>query len=100
MRSWLWGPCGGSPAERSLVAGKNRPGTVPAALDAVATFPYYATCLREEGRLAALAGDPEGAIRAYRHYLALRSEAEPSLQPEVRRVREELDALSRESTDR
>jgi serine/threonine-protein kinase len=82
-------------------------GEIPAALDAlrrryvgVATFPYYATYLREEGRLAALAGEREGAIRAYRHYLALRSEAEPSLQPEVRRVQEELEALSRESTDR
>ncbi len=56
--------------------------------------------LREEGRLAALTGDRDGAIRAYRHYLALRSEAEPALQPEVKRVREELDAVERESPDR
>jgi hypothetical protein len=31
----------------------------------------------EEGRLATLAGNREGAIRAYRRYLALRSGAEP-----------------------
>ena len=61
---------------------------------------HYVRYLREEGRLAALAGDRDGAIRAYRHYLALRSEAEPALQPEVRRVREELEAIERESTDR
>jgi hypothetical protein len=82
-------------------------GEIPAALAAVrrryvgvAAFPHYVTYLREEGRLAALAGDRTGAIRAYRHYLALRSEAEPALQPEVRRVREELEAVERESPDR
>ncbi len=82
-------------------------GEIPAALAAlrrryvgVATFPHYVTYLREEGRLAALAGDRTGAIRAYRHYLALRGEAEPALQPEVRRVREELEAVERESPDR
>ena len=56
--------------------------------------------LREEGRLASLTGDRAGAIRAYRHYLTLRSEAEPALQPEVRAVRAELQANERESTDR
>jgi hypothetical protein len=56
--------------------------------------------LREEGRLAALTGDRAGAIRAYRHYLALRGDAEPALQPEVKRVREELEAVERESPDR
>jgi serine/threonine-protein kinase len=82
-------------------------GEIPAALAAirrryigVATFPHYVRYLREEGRLAALAGDRPGAIRAYRHYLALRSEAEPALQPEVRAVRAELEAIERESTDR
>jgi hypothetical protein len=82
-------------------------GEIPAALAALrrrligfAIFPCYATYLREEGRLATLAGDRPGAIRAYRHYLALRSEAEPALQPEVLRVRQELEALRRESTDR
>ena len=82
-------------------------GEIPAALAAVrrrrvgiAWFPHYVKYLREEGRLAALTGDRAGAIRAYRHYLALRGEAEPALQPEVKRVREELEAVERESTDR
>jgi hypothetical protein len=55
---------------------------------------------REEGRLAALNGDREGAIRAYRRYLALRSGAEPRLQRQVAQVRAQLEALERETTDR
>jgi tetratricopeptide (TPR) repeat protein len=62
--------------------------------------PVYVTYYREEGRLAALNGDREGAIRAYRRYLALRSRAEPRLQPQVAQVRADLEALERESTDR
>ena len=62
--------------------------------------PFYVTFHREEGRLAALNGDREGAIRAYRRYLALRSGAEPRLQPQVAQVRAELEALQRESTDK
>jgi tetratricopeptide (TPR) repeat protein len=61
---------------------------------------FYVTYHREEGRLAALNGDREGAIRAYRRYLALRSGAEPALQPQVAQVRAELEALQRESTDK
>jgi tetratricopeptide (TPR) repeat protein len=61
---------------------------------------YYVTYYREEGRLAALNGDREGAIKAYRSYLALRSGAEPRLQAQVAQVRAELAALERESTDR
>ena len=49
--------------------------------------------LREEGRLAALVGDRAGAIEAYSHYLALRSKPEPSVKPEVDRVRAELAEL-------
>ncbi len=41
----------------------------------------------------ALTGDREGAIRAYRHYLELRSDPEQALQPEVERVREQLAKL-------
>jgi DNA-binding SARP family transcriptional activator len=52
------------------------------------------TYLREEGRLAALTGDREGAIAAYRHYLALRSTPEPALVPQVNQVRAALAALS------
>jgi hypothetical protein len=54
---------------------------------------YLSTYLREEGRLTALAGDTAGAIKAYQHYLALRSDPEPALKPEVERVRTELAAL-------
>ena len=60
----------------------------------------YLTYHREEGRLAALNGDREGAIRAYRRYLTLRSKPEPRLQPQVARVRADLQALQRESADR
>jgi tetratricopeptide (TPR) repeat protein len=53
------------------------------------------TFLREEGRLAAGLGDAPGAIRAYRHYLALRSDPEPELKPEADSVRAELARLER-----
>lgn len=56
---------------------------------------FLSTQLREEGRLAALAGDREGAIRAYRHYLALRSDPEPALRADAARVRAELTRLDR-----
>lgn len=46
-----------------------------------------------EGRLAALTGDRAGATRAYQHYLALRSDPEPVLRPEVEQVRAELARL-------
>ena len=52
-----------------------------------------ATSLREEGRLAALTGDREGAIQVYQHYLALRSDPELAVRPEVERVRAELAKL-------
>jgi len=55
------------------------------------------TFLRDEARLAAKVGDRAGAIRAYRHYLALRSDAEPELRPELDRVRAELLQLERDS---
>jgi hypothetical protein len=54
---------------------------------------YLAPHLREEGRLAALTGDSAGAVRAYRHYLALRSDPEPSVRPSVDSVRQELTKL-------
>jgi tetratricopeptide (TPR) repeat protein len=54
---------------------------------------FLSTQLREEGHLAASIGDTAGAIRAYRHYLALRSEAEPRLRPDVESVRRELARL-------
>jgi TolB-like protein len=54
---------------------------------------FISTFLREEGRLSALTGDTVAAIRAYRHYLALRRDPEPALRPEVEQVRTELAAL-------
>ena len=44
--------------------------------------------------LAALAGDRPGAVTAYQHYLALRSNPEPSLRPKVEAVRAELTKLA------
>ncbi len=54
---------------------------------------YLSTFLREEGRLAALTGDTAGAVRAYRHYLALRPDPEPAVRPEVEAVRARLVEL-------
>ena len=54
---------------------------------------YLSSYLREEGRLAATLGDHTGAIEAYRHYLALRSNPEASVEPEVRAVKGELARL-------
>jgi tetratricopeptide (TPR) repeat protein len=82
-------------------------GSLPQALAAIrrrvfdlSPNPLYVTYHLEEGQLAALSGDREGAIRAYRRYLALRSGAEPRLQPQLAAVRAELEALERENTDR
>ena len=50
--------------------------------------------LREEGRLAAAVGDTVGAIRAYRHYLALRENPDPPWRAAWDSVRVELAALS------
>jgi hypothetical protein len=58
-----------------------------------------ATYLREEGRLAALLGDTLGAIYAYRYYLALRSNPEPSVRPEVERVRAALARLEQSNRE-
>ncbi|MGH7674328.1 MAG: hypothetical protein ACREMV_03570, partial [Gemmatimonadales bacterium] len=74
---------------------------LPAALAATRRRPYHgggvvllATSLREEGRLAALSGDREGAARAYRHYLALRTAPTLAVAPEVARVKAELARLA------
>src|SRR3989442_1174057 len=61
---------------------------------------YLSSLLKDEGRLAALTGDREGAIRAYQHYLALRTDPEPSMKPEVDRVRLELAKLVAEPRTR
>jgi DNA-binding SARP family transcriptional activator/TolB-like protein len=54
-----------------------------------------APLLREEGRLAASFGDRAGAIRAYEHYLALRTDPEPIFRPERDRIRAEVNRLKR-----
>ncbi|HET9982402.1 MAG TPA: BTAD domain-containing putative transcriptional regulator [Longimicrobiales bacterium] len=74
-----------------------RLGDVPsarAALDRWAPPLYRSTFLREQGRLAALAGDAAAARVAYRQYLALRADPEPASRAEVERVRAELARLS------
>jgi eukaryotic-like serine/threonine-protein kinase len=79
---------------------RERQGDLPAALRAVRRrfyayhlSDYLTSHLREEGRLAALTGDTTGAIRAWRHYLLLMSDAEPRLRPGVDSVRAELAKL-------
>jgi predicted negative regulator of RcsB-dependent stress response len=62
--------------------------------------PVYVTYHREEGRIAAEAGDTAGAIQAYQRYLRIRDGAEPRLRPEVERVRGELAAIDRVSASR
>jgi hypothetical protein len=54
---------------------------------------YISTFLREEGRLSALTGDTASAIRAYRHYLAIRPDPEPRAQAEKQQVQQALVAL-------
>lgn len=55
---------------------------------------FYSTFLREEGRLAARLGERDASVRAYRHYLALREDAEPRFATEVARIRAELTTSS------
>jgi eukaryotic-like serine/threonine-protein kinase len=57
---------------------------------------YLSSYLREEGRLAATVGEREEAVAAYQHYLALRSDPEPSLRPRVEQVRADLAQLLKE----
>ena len=81
---------------------KERRGDVRGALAAVRrretflTRPLYlSTFLREEGRLAALAGENDAAIEAYRHYLTLRASPEPPLKSEIEFVRDELAKIEK-----
>jgi hypothetical protein len=87
-------------ANLELARLRERQGDLRAALAAARRRPYayhlidyLAPHLRAEGRLAALTGDSAAAVRAYRHYLALRSDAEPSVRPSVDSVRAELAKL-------
>ncbi|MGH7571966.1 MAG: BTAD domain-containing putative transcriptional regulator [Gemmatimonadota bacterium] len=53
-----------------------------------------APSLRLEARLATMTGDTVGAIRAWRHYVALRSDPEPALAPDLARAKAELSRLT------
>ena len=64
--------------------------------DASFFWPIVVTYHREEGRIAAEAGDTAAAIRAYERYLRIRDNVEPRLRPEVQQVRAELAALTRD----
>jgi len=82
-------------------------GNLPGALAAVrrrlfgiSWSPMYVQYHALEGRLAALTGDRDGALVAYRRYLAVRSDPEPRLLPQADSIRAELAALLRESSDR
>ncbi|HSB54235.1 MAG TPA: hypothetical protein VLD58_07750, partial [Gemmatimonadales bacterium] len=77
-------------------------GDIPAALAAIRRresnyYPAYLwtlpAFLRQEGRLAALAGDTAGARRAYDHYLTLRTDPDPPFQPQRDSVLAERTAL-------
>jgi hypothetical protein len=57
---------------------------------------FGTTLLRERGRLAALLGRTDEAIEAYTTYLLVRADPEPAVQPEVDRVRAELNRLKSE----
>lgn len=93
--------CGGgegvSDANLQLARLWEREGDLPRALRAVqrrSMLPGYgSTHLREEGRLAALIGDTARAVHAYRQYLAMRPNPEPSVRPKVEQVRRELAVL-------
>ena len=54
---------------------------------------YLAADLRKEAWLAECAGDTAGAVRAYRHYLALRLDPEPVLRSQRDSTRVELARL-------
>ena len=77
-------------------------GDIPAALAAIRRrevdyFPAYLwslpAFLRQEGRLAALAGDTTGARRAYDEYLTMRTDPDPPFRPQRDSVLAERSAL-------
>ena len=105
----LTGPGGAVQDVGNLVVArlKEAQGDVQGALEAVrrreyiyTRAPYLTTYLREEGRLAERTGDREGAIAAYRQFLALRGEPDPELQDETEDVRERLERLVQEGPER
>jgi serine/threonine-protein kinase len=65
------------------------------------TIPFaFSTYLREQARLAERTGARDRAVELYRHYLALRRVAEPSLAAHLASVRAELTRLEQASAGR
>src|SRR5688500_16375868 len=60
----------------------------------------FATYLREQARLGAAAGDREAAIAAYRQYVRLRANAEPTLAGDLATARAALEKLEQQSAGR
>jgi hypothetical protein len=99
---WLGHPGGAAWASLELARLYEKQGRVDRALRAVRRrmMPMgqpepagLAESYRLEGRLAALADDKVGTMRAYRNYLRLRVDPEPSRIPQLDSVRAELRAL-------
>ena len=78
---------------RALAASRRR-------ISHIDTPPFLSTMLREEGRLAELTGDREGAIRAYTHYLALRRNPGPEWQSHTQQIAQRLERLKAASAGR
>jgi len=84
--------------ERSLAAAYEIAGDESAALSAIrreqqAGGGSLSPLLLREGRIAARLGERRDAIRAYEHYLALRSNPEPRLVPQRDSAQAELNRL-------
>jgi DNA-binding SARP family transcriptional activator/TolB-like protein len=90
-----------SPAILMLARAYEESGDDASALQVIRRGVWYnpprelSSFLREEGRLAAKLGDRAAAIRAYEHYLALRSDAEPILRQQRDSVRAQVARLKR-----
>jgi len=104
---WYAGRVGMAPvvfANYTVARLREAQGNYPAALAAIRRremnyFPPYLwslpAFLRQEGRLAGLAGDTAGAIHAYDQYLAMRTDPDPPFQPQRDSVLAERAALTR-----
>jgi hypothetical protein len=74
--------------DKALIAVRRR--FLPLGVPALTWLPES---LRLEGRLAEKTGDHAGAIRAYRNYLLLRTDPDPSFVPQRDSVKAELAAI-------
>jgi hypothetical protein len=62
--------------------------------DFAGSLPFLAVRLLDQARLAEQTGDRNAAARALRHYIILRSAAEPSASPALEKARSDLARLS------